>query len=114
MDENSDSILEPILESPSDLPVIGNDTLIENQIFESVIENSQSSVNSQNSDTSETQSQSVFECETENSQNNGKKECPFEMIQGKRRDKTILHSISENQLYVRNKVLANGSIAYTW
>lgn len=43
----------------------------------------------------------------------GEKVVEFEMIQGKRRDRFILHSISEHQLYVRNKVLAGGSIAYT-
>ena len=33
--------------------------------------------------------------------------------QRKRRDRFILHSISEKQLYVRNKTLSNGSVAYT-
>lgn len=95
----SDSILDPILESDSilqsDLPVIGNETI---QNFESEIENSQ---NSQDS------------VDSVNSQNSGNRVCEFEMIQGKRRDRTVLHSITENQLYVRNKVLANGSVAYT-
>lgn len=39
--------------------------------------------------------------------------CEYEMIQGQRRDKTILHSIKESQLYVRNKVHPNGKVAYT-
>lgn len=43
----------------------------------------------------------------------GEKHVQFEMVQGKRRDKLILHSIEEQQLYVRNKVLADGSVAYT-
>lgn len=63
------------------------------------------------------QSQSIFssDSESQNSQNpqNAKKVCEFEMIQGKRRDKVILHPKTEHQLYVRNKVLANGSVAYT-
>lgn len=43
----------------------------------------------------------------------GKKVVEYEMIQGKRRDRLILHSIIEHQLYVRNKVLTNGDVAYT-
>lgn len=43
----------------------------------------------------------------------GKNELKFQMVPGKRRDKTILHSITEHQLYVRNKVLVDGTIGYT-
>lgn len=34
-------------------------------------------------------------------------------ITGKRRDRIVLHSIDEKQLYVKNKQLSDGSIAYT-
>lgn len=37
----------------------------------------------------------------------------FEMIQSRRRDCQVLHSITEHQLYVRNRKLVDGSIAYT-
>lgn len=36
----------------------------------------------------------------------------FEIIEGKRRGSKLLHSISEKQLYFRNKTLANASISY--
>lgn len=39
--------------------------------------------------------------------------CSYEIIQGKRSDCKLLHSIDEKQLYVKNKTLANGSTAYT-
>lgn len=37
----------------------------------------------------------------------------FEFVVGKRRDKKVLHSIAEHQLYVRNKQLVDGTVAYT-
>lgn len=90
--ESLDSHLEVNFQSQSDLQVIADEVL---EILDNISENSQNSVDSQ--------------C----SQNSGERVCEFEMMQGKRRDKTILHSITENQLYVRNKILTNGSIAYT-
>lgn len=36
----------------------------------------------------------------------------YEFIQGKRKGSTILHSISESQLYGINKKLKNGSVSY--
>lgn len=37
----------------------------------------------------------------------------FEIIEGKRQGCKLLHSITEKQLYVKNKKLVDGSIAYT-
>lgn len=81
------------------------------QIFSDVesesTQDSQNSDSAQNSESESTQNSG----NSGSSQNSDQNRVEYEMIQGKRRDKMILHS--EHQLYVRNKVLANGSIAYT-
>lgn len=76
---------------------------------------SQSSQSSQDSQSSQiTQSSEISNTSDEKwDQKVGTTSVDFEMIQGKRRDRLILHSKSEHQLYVKNKVLANGSDAYT-
>lgn len=82
-------------------------------IFTANSETTESDEFSEQSLYSPSESESQSSQNSENSQDIGEKTCEFEMIQGKRRDKMILHSITEHQLYVRNKVLANGSVAYT-
>lgn len=61
---------------------------------------------------SESQVSQNSQC-SENSQNVALGACECEKIQGKRRDKMILHCKTEHQPYVRSKVNADGSIAYT-
>lgn len=92
-------IMAEFLESESQ-PILESGSIIESQAVFSESENdSQDSQCSENSENSQEKS--------------GLKECNCEKIQGKRRDRTILHSITEHQLYVKNKALADGSIAYT-
>lgn len=66
-------------------------------------ESSQASGSSQISDTT-SQASRVFSSENVHK---------YELIPGKRRDCFVLHSIEEKQLYIKNKKLSDGSVAYT-
>lgn len=95
---------ETIDETPTVLELQTQPNLQSQSVFSESECESQDSQNSQSSENSQS---------SQSSQPSGRKVCECEKIQGKRRDKTILHSITEHQLYVRNKSLADGSIAYT-
>lgn len=69
-------------------------------------------IGSENASSSHESQESTSQSQSKKN-NFGEKMVKFEWITGKRRDCTILHAIEEKQLYVKNKKLKDGSIAYT-